>query len=236
LYLSPYGLNTNTHETDALIIDHLASRGSDLFVLGCQGILKSFCPSINSVRIDSAVSKQMKFIACKGCVKSQSARNNNLEKRDKFKKIEFMKFEDFLESEADFIQIENTLRKIVKENWLQFEYLSTPVAKFASYDFILKNKFVNNDQIIENWSQFLPHIISALRSTFVANKIVQNIKPDLLLHYNGLYGINKSFAHQFELNNIKQISFHQYGPLNKESIRVNVYQDISKWINESGYE
>jgi hypothetical protein len=100
----------------------------------------------------------------------------------------------------------------------------------------LKNKFVNNDQIIENWSQFLPHIISALRSTFVANKIVQNIKPDLLLHYNGLYGINKSFAHQFELNNIKQISFHQYGPLNKESIRVNVYQDISKWINESGYE
>jgi len=111
---------------------------------------------------------------------------------------------------AELPQIPSLIRGINQDNWNSFEVGGVPVGKYAAYEFFLKHKLISNEIPEGLWQEYLTHFEYSLRTYFSATNYFETSKHsiDVVLIYNWLYSVNRTFAEVAQKYGVAVYSIH----------------------------
>lgn len=170
---------------ESLFLDALKEK-HEIFHLQCNGLFAQHCVTMSSYGIEINSSEKEKNKVCTECKKNKAVLNAVFD----FKKL---LIEDFIDSEKKIV-IEETIKNITKENYMDFYLDNIPIGKYAYYIVSLnykKNSYLMTD--IE-FKEYLVNLRNSLFSYYLAIEVIKEIKPQGAVIYNTHYPTNRVFA------------------------------------------
>lgn len=165
-----------------VIVKTLLKNNFDVGIVTCGGILKEHCTSMSAYGVNSTDSVRMKNIVCKKCIKDSEImlKPNNIKK---FSITEYI-------SDVDLLCIENVIKEINKNNFLNFQYDGIEIGKIALYEVLLKYKKMSLDFDTNEWKEYIIYLKNTLLSLFAFKKIYTNFNPEKVIIYSPQYATN----------------------------------------------
>ena len=180
--------------------------GFDIEIIRCNGIYKDNCSvmSANGIHFRSPINSKQTI--CSSCRAYDSKSRDTQE--DSFSYLE-----DFL-SERITSEVNSVLNQINQDNWSVFQLDGDYIGRFASYEFLLRNKIVGTAIPDALWGELRSDISQYLFTYFLALEWLSKSDYRYVGVYNFLYGVNRAFVIAANKLNIETISIQGNGFLN----------------------
>lgn len=180
LIYSPHAGIAFSTAIEAKLASHLQSSGYEVFYTSCHRVLRPFCTTMSAHSLNQDSPDFEKDRVCRKCEKSA----NYVVQRYKLNDVQM---QDFLTAE-DLAEVKKFITNATRENFLDLEYLGVPVGRKALYELFLQHKKSDYDLSDKEWNHFKMALENSLKSLISGSRIVEKIRPDLIICYNSQYG------------------------------------------------
>ena len=202
LFFSPFAAISRHLDLELRISRLLISAGHQVYFADCKRDYKKVCISMSAHGIGFEDSETQKNQICHSCI------NNSLFRSDDLGLMQYslLNFDAALEQQ----EIASLLNKLSQDNWYDFEVGGIPIGKYAAYEFFLKHKLISNEIPEELWQEYSTHFEYSLRTYFSARNFFEKSidSVDVVLIYNWLYSVNRTFAEVALRNGVAVYSIH----------------------------
>lgn len=202
---------------ESLIAEGLKENGVDTVMVRCDGLYESFCIAMSAAGLTATDPLQKKKQVCSACKK----RRNLLDKDFGFPSITT---DEFLNAE-DFKIASRLVGTATLENWPSLTYGKIPIGRYAAYEFLLNYKIVGTEIPPELFELYLKQLRNSMLTLIAAEKILDQEKPDYVLTYNRLYGVNHAFLASAENRGIPTYSLQGGGHITHRAETISMFKD-----------
>jgi hypothetical protein len=197
LFFSPHAYYDVHALPEALVADALRKEGNKILTINCDGLYKDYCISMSAVKFSDLSAKAAICNKCK---------NNRDIINEKFN-FQSILLESLI-SKEELFETERILNTLNKENYINYEFDSVPIAKFAIYEFILNHKLSSTNIPNELWGECKAHIRNAMNTYFAMTRFMKYEQPERVVVYNSLYGVNRIVCAVAEKCHIPDFMLH----------------------------
>jgi hypothetical protein len=167
---------------EALIAEALRASDIDVVYVTCGGGFSSICVAMGARGVTHSSSRADKDAVCRDCQKNRDFLRTGFA-------LAGYDFDSVLTAD-DERWIEARIREAKPATIAAFEVDGMRVGRAALYEYLIQKKKSQLDLSDNDWLEFRPRLINALRSLVAAGKILDREKPDRVLAYNTLYSVN----------------------------------------------
>lgn len=185
LVFAPFSGITDHAEQEWTLIRGLQRDGIETISVTCAGTFDSYCHVMSAVGITEDTARTLKKLICKSCIRDQKRLLNTCSNPHLN-----LHLGDFLSSE-DYKCSQLLVSSATPESWADIEWEGIPVGRIASYELFLTYKLEDGDIPIELLPKYRRALTNTILSAVAASKVLNFYKPDRVLVYNGLYGVNR---------------------------------------------
>ena len=190
---------------EALVAEALQQSGHEVIYVTCGEVLQDQCVAMSASGIDYRSSLAERKRVCKRC----GAHKEILRRRIGLKGYDMS---EMLPSE-DLDRIEKILSGLNPDNYLQLEFDSVPVGRYALYELLLRHKKNDLNLSREEWREYQAAIRGVLKVVLAGRRILERERPDRVVTYNSLYAVNRVFCRLAEERGIPTYFLHAGGNL-----------------------
>jgi hypothetical protein len=192
---------------EALVAEALKQAGHRVTYLTCGGLLDSQCTVMSASRSGYADPPWKRERVCRQCNQSKQII------RERF----HFAGEDLAAAltEEDRLRIADILDEVTPENFGRLELEGIPVGRYASYEFLLNRKKGDLRLDGDEWKEYAAWLKGALAVYFAGRRALDRHKPDCVVTYNSLYGVNRIFSRLAESRGIPTYFLHAGGNLSR---------------------
>jgi hypothetical protein len=186
LFFAPHSAIWVHAYPEALVAEALQQSGHEVVYVTCGEALNAQCVPMTLVGVDYRSSEEERRRACGQCHANQTLLREEFGLRGP-------SLGELLRP-ADLAQIDDILRRVDRASYLQLELDSIPVGRYATYELITNRK--KNDPVLDDdeWREYLAALKGALAAYFAAKRLMDVERPDRVVSYNSLYGVNRVVA------------------------------------------
>lgn len=203
LFFSPFANVWEHSFPESLVAEGLKSKGVDIVTVRCDGVFDDFCIAMSASGLTAADSVKKRMQVCAACRKRRNF-------TDKSFGFDNLLLEHFLEA-SDYEIALALVAETNSDNWTVQALHGVPIGKYSAYEFLLNYKILGTDIPEELFPKYLSQLKNSALSLLAAEKILDQEKPDRVITYNRLYGINHAFLAVAELRNIPTYSLQGGG-------------------------
>ena len=200
LLFSPNAYITSHALPEALVAQSLVNSGVEVIKIGCAGFYQNYCISMSAASVWPTDSESKKKEICLKCQK------NNKEINDLFS-FNSENIDSYLASE-DYEFIDELVKSITVDDWIDFSHNSIPVGKYAAYEFLLNYKLNTTILTASEFEIYKIQIRNALKTLIAGERIFDAIAPDRFLVYHALYSVNHIMSAIAQKRGIPFYSMH----------------------------
>lgn len=209
---------------EAFLLEGLSLKGWSVDIVNCSGLLSSYCAVMASIGLNDKASALYKSAVCVGCRR----RRNQI--RSGARNQVFINLDQYVTS-TDIDAWNGFERKVRSDNWLDIELMGIPVGQYAAYEFILTHKIQETELPPNLLMSLKGYLRSVVLTALAAPRILQDRKPDRILAYNTLYGVNRVWKHLATQQGIPCYSIHGGSNDNLRHDSLMMYRDDAAQIN-----
>ena len=203
LFFSPFANVWEHSFPEGLVAEGLKSKGVEIVTVRCDGLFDDFCIAMSASGLTAADSVKKRKQVCTACRKRRDY-------TDKSFGFDNLVLEQFLEA-SDYELASTLVAETTQDNWTVQTLHGVPIGKYSAYEFLLNYKILGTDIPEELFPKYLSQLKNSTLSLLAAEKILDLEKPDRVITYNRLYGINHAFLAVAELRNIPTYSIQGGG-------------------------
>ena len=186
---------------EALVAECLAKAGHEIVYVGCGRRLLDYCVPMSAHRIAPAADAASKSVVCDKCGNAESAI------RDAFG-FRGGTLNDWLDAD-DEAQAASVAATISAAAALDLSLHGVDVGRVALYETLIELKKTSFDSFSDSdWLRYRQAVRNTVRALLAVRRIVEIEKPDRIVTYNSLYGVNHAASSYCELNGIPAIFLH----------------------------
>jgi hypothetical protein len=202
LFFSPFAAISRHLDLELRISRLLISAGHQVYFADCKRDYEKVCISMSAHGVGFDAPETKKSQICHSCITNSIYRSRDLG----LTQHSLLNFD----TAAELPQIPSLIRGINQDNWNSFEVGGVPIGKYAAYEFFLKHKLISNEIPEGLWQEYLTHFEYSLRTYFSATNYFETSKHsiDVVLIYNWLYSVNRTFAEVAQKYGVAVYSIH----------------------------
>lgn len=217
LFFSPFSNVWEHSYPVSLVAKSLQENGVVIDVLHCDGIYQDFCIAMSAAGLTAESSLATRRQVCVACRK----RKNILAREFDFNTHIL---EEYV-SESDLQFAQDQSKSVDRENWMKLEIEGIPIGRYAAYEFLLHYKILGTD-IPENlFPYYVDQLKLSITTLLASKKAMEDLKPDVILTYNRLYGVNHAFLAVAEQRGIPTYSLQGGGHITFHSESMTMYKN-----------
>lgn len=182
LFYAPHAGIPSMSVIEAKLASVLQNMGHEVSYVSCHRSLRPYCVTMSAHAVHQDSPEKLKNRVCVKCEKSA----NYLSKRYNLKNYSLMAN---LTAE-DHQTVQKIVSSTAREHYLELQFEGIPVGRKALYEFLLQHKKSDLDFNELEWSHYRMAIESCLKSLIAGTKVINEVKPDLIIAYNTQYGAN----------------------------------------------
>lgn len=217
LFFSPFANIWEHSFPEGLVAEGLKENGLEIVTVRCAGLYESFCVAMSAAGLTAADAEKKKKQVCSACIK----RRNLIDKDFGFNSL---LTESFLD-QRDFSIAQTLVDSATLENWPLLELNGIPIGRYAAYEFLLNHKIMGTDVPPELFQTYLNQLRNSVLTLLSAEKILDEEKPDFIITYNRLYGVNHAFLAVAELRGITTYSLQGGGHITHRGETMTMFKD-----------
>ena len=182
LFFSPHAGIAISSAMEAKLAAHLKSSGHEVHYVSCNQTLRPYCVNMSAHALVQDSPEHEKNRVCKMCEKSSRfvARRYGLNR---------LSLKDFLTAE-DLKEVKNIVNTVTKVSFSELKHIGVPVGRKALYEFLLQYKKSDLEFNETEWRHYKIALETSLKSLIAGSRIIDQVKPDLIVCYNTQYGVN----------------------------------------------
>jgi hypothetical protein len=203
LFFSPYANVWEHSFPESLVAEGLKSKGVEIVTVRCDGLFDDFCIAMSASGLTAADSVKKRKQVCSACRKRRDFTDRSFG-------FDNLLLEEFLEA-SDYEIASVLVSETTQDNWTKRTLHGVPIGKYSAYEFLLNYKILGTDIPEGLFPKYLSQLKNSSLSLLAAEKILDQEKPDRVITYNRLYGINHAFLAVAELRNIPTYSLQGGG-------------------------
>ena len=193
----------------------LTNLGHKVSVLRCNKHFSDFCISMSAFGLSFNSASVEKDKVCRRCIRSARY-------IDQVEQLESELIDDLDQYE---LQVTKLLTDVNEENWWEFEIDSTPIGRYAAYEFVLHNKLTSRVIPTNLFDEYLSSLKYTLKIYLYARDYFEKRNYDAILVYNRLYSLNKVFCEVGKSFGIPSYTVHASGSILNFFEKVSVFKD-----------
>ena len=226
LFFSPYSIISRHVKPEIDLMTYLISNDWSIDVIQCNGLMSDFCTSMASMGLEPTSSDWQKKLVCLGCNASRKA----------LQKSEFGANFHVIERWSNLIPnalIDSQIISLTQDNWIAHEYQGIQIGRLAAVDLLMHYK-INSSQIPDYlWKIYLQQVKICYQTYFSSIGFLRELKPDRVIIYNTLFGVNRVVQQVSESFGIPCYSVHLGFQSKSDSNAMMLYRDDDEQLRIS---
>ena len=200
------------------LVNYLIHENFSVDVVQCNGLFNDFCIAMASMGLDHSSSNFNKKLVCQACKLSREMIRNN-ESGARFHLIDKWKNGD----NKDLIEF--LISAITQDNWMFHEFEDIQFGRLAAVDLLMQYK-VNSIRFPDYlWKEYLSQVKICYETYFCSLAFLSELRPDRVLMYNTLFGVNRVVKQVSERLGIPCYSIHLGFQSKSDSNAFMMYRD-----------
>ena len=222
---------------EALVAESLAKAGHEVVYVGCGRRLLDFCVPMSAHRVAPGADAARKSKVCDRCGNAEAAIREAFGFRGGT-------LNDWLLPE-DEAEAESFAVNVSASTALNVSLHGVEVGRVALYEALIEIKKTGFEGFSEgDWWRYRQAVRNTVRALLAVRRIVSIEKPDRIVTYNSLYGVNHAASKYCELNGIPAVFLHAGVNLSHRlatlligrGTTVRFYESLlSRWATERDY-
>jgi hypothetical protein len=217
LFFSPFANIWEHSFPESLVADGLQKQGVEVITVRCDRLFQDFCIAMSASGLNATDKLSKRKQVCAACIK----RRNFIDQSFNF---DSLILEGYL-SEEDYEAVSELVENTTLNNWTTQLLHGIPIGKYAAYEFLLNYKVLGTDIPSELFPVYLIQLKNSSLSLLAAEKIIEETKPDRVITYNRLYGINHGFLAVAERQGIPTYSLQGGGHVIHRGETITMFRD-----------
>ena len=185
LFFSPFANIWEHSFPEGLVAEGLRDRGFDITTVRCNGLYESFCVAMSASGLTATDTLAKKKQVCGACHK----RRNLLDRTMGFPSLLMEKYL----TPSDFAEAQAVSDGATLDGWSRLELDGIPIGKYSAYEFLLHYKILGEDIPEELFPVYRDQLRICVLTMRASQRILDEQKPEVVLTYNRLYGVNHAF-------------------------------------------
>jgi hypothetical protein len=212
---------------EALVGEMLSSKGMNVVVARCRGVLRPLCPAGQAAGFTADTPIEVQQRLCARC-------NEKGRLSDSAMGLRRVEIDDFVEQDDDaliteLVQRADALRPqlLRAEDFDQLCVKGLAVGRTALYELILRHK-KNDFEFSEGvWGEYLIFLCLAAKVSLLGERLIAAEKPDSVSVYNSLYVAHRAFCLLARQSGISQYFMHAGTNLSRQHGTLMIGQDFT---------
>ncbi len=226
LFFSPYSIISRHVKPEIDLMMYLISNDWSVDVIQCNGLMGDFCTSMASMGLEATSSDLQKKLVCLGCNAARKAIQKD-EFGAKFHVIEHWS------NLAPNALIDSQMLSLTQDNWIFHEYQGIQIGRLAAVDLLMQYK-INHSRIPDHlWKFYLQQVKICYQTYFSSIGFLRDLKPDRVIMYNTLFGVNRVVQQVSESFGIPCYSIHLGFQSKIDSNAIMLYRDDDEQLRIS---
>ncbi len=217
LFFSPFANIWEHTFPESLIAEGLKTKDVEIVTVRCDGLFQEFCVAMSASGLTPADSSRNRKQVCVACRK----RRDFTDRTFGFNSIQL---ETFVEN-GDRVEVEALLGTATLDNWMLLRLRDVPIGRYAAYEFLLNHKILGTDISPSLFPVYLAQLRNSCLTLLAAHRILDREKPDAVITYNRLYGVNHAFLAVAEQRQIPTYSLQGGAHTIHRGETVSMYRD-----------
>ena len=200
LFFSPFANIWEHSFPEGLVAEGLRDRGFDITTVRCDGLYESFCVAMSASGLTAADPLAKRKQVCGACRKRRDLLDNTMG-------FPSLLMEKYL-TPADFVEAKKVADSATLSDWSKLELDGIPIGRYSAYEFLLNFKILGVDIPEELFPVYRDQLRICVLSMRASQRILDEQKPEVVLTYNRLYGVNHAFLVIAERRGIPTYALH----------------------------
>lgn len=223
LFFSPFANIWDHSFPEGLVAEGLRDRGFEITTVRCDGLYESFCVAMSASGLTAADSLAKKRQVCSACHKRRDILDRTLE----FPSVlieRYLTADDRLEAQAiaDGAEL---------KTWPSIELDGVPIGRYAAYEFLLNYKILGTDIPESLFPIYREQLRISILTMRASARILDEQRPDAVLTYNRLYGVNHAFLAIAEQRGIPTYTLQGGGHVTLRGETMTMFLDSQTLFN-----
>ncbi|MBU1013787.1 MAG: hypothetical protein KKG99_12345 [Bacteroidetes bacterium] len=186
LFFSPNSAVIYWSYPEALIAHALQIEKTEVVYITCGRAFETYCVSMSAFSLNKDSSHKRKKEICALCF------HNKNKIKNKFGIAGYDLISQL--SKEDEQKINNTIRNITRDNYLDFKAENIQLGRLALFEVLITHKKNNLEFNDDEWREYLIALRNTLISYYCAKKILEKEKPTSIVTYSSDYSVNHAFC------------------------------------------
>ena len=182
-------------------MQELSNRGWAVTVAGCRGYLGQFCNAMAASGLNPQSDAASKELICTSCRQNAGRIYSNPES------MEHLWLEEWLNPD-DYQLVDEFLAGVSESNWPDAQFQSLAIGRLAAFEFLITYKIHSFAIPAGLWNSYLIFLRNVALTCLGAFRILESQRPDRVIVYNSLYGVNRVWQEIAERRGIPAFSIH----------------------------
>jgi hypothetical protein len=185
LFFSPFANIWEHAFPEGLVAEGLSNRGFDLTTVRCDGLYESFCVAMSASGLTADDTLAKKRQVCGACHKRRDLMDKSLG-------FPALLLEKYLTAD-DYREASGIAEAATLDGWSKIELDGVPIGRYAAYEFLLNYKILGVDIPADRFHTYRQQLRICILTMRASARILDEVRPDVVLTYNRLYGVNHAF-------------------------------------------
>ena len=213
LFFSPHSYFIGHALPEKVVANALLGNNNEIISVGCNGLYSTYCLCMSAYKY--TIDNKIKNSICNECKFNRNKLNDN-----KFINISI---DDYID-QSDIQFVNDEILKLNQNTFIDYEWDSIDVARYALYEFLLNRKLNSIVFEVDEWQEYKIHFKNSLLTAIAGNKILSYFKPDRLTTYNSNYSVNHIMCALADIYNIPHYSLHAGGHIKFRLEEMTIYK------------
>ena len=185
LFFSPFANIWEHSFPEGLVAEGLSKRGFDVTTVRCDGLYESFCVAMSASGLTADDTLAKKRQVCGACHKRRDLMDKSLG-------FPALLHEKYLTAD-DYREASGIAEAATLDGWSKIELDGVPIGRYAAYEFLLNYKILGVDIPADRFHTYRQQLRICILTMRASARILDEVRPDVVLTYNRLYGVNHAF-------------------------------------------
>jgi hypothetical protein len=185
LFFSPFANIWEHAFPEGLVAEGLRDRGFEITTVRCDGLYESFCVAMSASGLRAADSMAKRKQVCGACHKRRDLLDHTMG-------FPSLVMEKYLRP-ADFVEAQEVADSATLSDWSKLKLDGIPIGRYSAYEFLLNYKILGVDIPEDLFPIYRQQLRSCVLTMRASQRILDEQKPEVVITYNRLYGVNHAF-------------------------------------------
>jgi len=189
-----------------------------VIMVNCDGALSRYCISMSAAGLSPRASTIEKKAICAICRKRRDLILNEFG------------FPSILLDNFVGMEEEHAIREIIltahSRNYTELNWMNIPIGKYALYEFLLNNKLNSLNLNNAEWEEYKIYLFNTLKAAYAGRKILDEIKPEVIVTYNSLYSVNHVLCALAEQRGVPHYTLHAGDHIDRRYSTMTIFKGL----------